>query len=107
MLKDNVYAALDASLADADRALVDSYPGESGRRQPRHTVYVPADRYHATTVDEWGAAARDALATRLPDARALGDLLGIDESIANAVLPRVQAKLAREPIEDLRIDFED
>jgi hypothetical protein len=107
MLNDNDYAALDASLADADIALANGYPGESGRRQPVHTVYVPADRYHAATLDEWGATAREALATRIPEAGALAELLGIDESIAAAVLPRVRAKLAREPIEDLRIDYED
>ncbi len=107
MLTDNVYNALDASLADADNALAKAYPGESGRRQPVHTVYVPADRYHASTLEEWGATAQEALATRLPDAGALAELLGVDASIAAEVLPRVQAKLAREPIEDLRIDYED
>ena len=36
---------LDARLANADAALAAAYPGDRGRRQPVHTVYVPADRY--------------------------------------------------------------
>jgi citrate lyase beta subunit len=34
-------------------------------------------------------------------------LLGQDSALAEAVAPRVEAKLADEPIEDLRLDFED
>jgi citrate lyase beta subunit len=37
----------------------------------------------------------------------LARLISVDESIAADVLTRVAAKLASEPIEDLRIDFED
>jgi len=42
-----LYAALDAHLADADAALVRLYPGDDGTRQPIHTVYLPADRFHS------------------------------------------------------------
>ena len=34
-------AATDAALADTDAFLQRAYPGEDGRRQPVHTVYVP------------------------------------------------------------------
>ena len=47
-LDERVLADLDARLADTDAFLDRAYPGEDGRRQPVHTVYVPADRY---TVD--------------------------------------------------------
>ena len=40
---------LDEQLAAADAALAEHYPGDRGVRQPVHTVYVPADRYTATT----------------------------------------------------------
>ena len=33
-------AAIDAQLADTDRLLEQSYPGDDGSRQPVHTVYV-------------------------------------------------------------------
>ncbi|HEY3631252.1 MAG TPA: aldolase/citrate lyase family protein [Jatrophihabitantaceae bacterium] len=88
-LADRVEAILAGDDAERDRR----YPGLPPGRQPVHTVYVPADRFTATTVRDWGAAAERAL-----DAH--GPLDGFDEA-------PVRAKLAREPIEDLRIDFED
>ncbi|HEX8627354.1 MAG TPA: aldolase/citrate lyase family protein [Catenuloplanes sp.] len=94
-LGDDVYAELDRRLASVDAQLRARYPGEPAGRQPVHTVYVPADRFTADLVASWGAAALDALAAHppLPFPTALAD--------------RVRAKLAREPIEDLRIDLED
>ena len=61
-----------------------------------HTVYVPADRLEAG----------------LPAAVRAGGALAAVEAhgplpFADASTERVLAKLAREPIEDLRIDFED
>jgi len=92
---------LDANLAEADRALRDGYPGERSGRQPVHTVYVPADRYSERLVPDWGAAALAALDADPDGFRAvLGDGDGGLEE-------RVRAKLTAEPIEDLRIDFED
>ena len=52
---------LDARLADADAALAAEYPGDRGRRQPVHTVYVPADRYDLATVRGWADEAKQAL----------------------------------------------
>ena len=52
---------LDHQLAAADAALTGDYPGDRGTRQPVHTVYVPADRYTATTVSDWGRTALAAL----------------------------------------------
>ncbi|TWH22876.1 DUF6986 family protein [Prauserella rugosa] len=93
-LTEDVYARIDASLAVADARVAATYPGEPTGRQPVHTVYVPAGRFHADLVGEWGAAALDVLAT--------GELDAPDD-----VLTRVRTKLTTEPIEDLRIDFED
>ncbi|MBO3746588.1 aldolase [Streptosporangiaceae bacterium NEAU-GS5] len=60
--------------------------------QPIHTVYVPADRLTPGTVTEWG-----------------GEALRLAEAYLEPgpLRERVVAKLRREPIEDLRIDFED
>lgn len=107
MLNEDVYATLDQALAAADRAADHDYPGDRGARQPIHTAYVPADRYHPGLAAEWGATAQAALGRYLPDSAALADLLGIAPAIAADVLPRVSAKLGLEPIEDLRVDFED
>ncbi len=91
---------LDARLADVDAAVAAHYPGARPGRQPVHTVYVPADRFHAPLVAEHGAAALAAIEEH--EAVLLG-LIGDDHDL----LARVREKLAREPVEDLRIDFED
>ncbi len=93
-------AELDVRLADVDAALAAHYPGGRPGRQPVHTVYVPADRFHAPLVAEHGAAA---LATIEEHEALLLGLIGDDHDL----LARVREKLAREPVEDLRIDFED
>ncbi|WP_405064302.1 aldolase/citrate lyase family protein [Kribbella sp. NBC_01505] len=95
-------AELDRRLGAADAALAADYPGDRGVRQPVHTVYVPADRYDDRTVADWGAQARAAVA-----GHELADVLELPAELAGAVLDRMSAKLEREPIEDLRIDFED
>ena len=96
---------LDQRLASADAQLVRRFPGEAATRQPVHTVYVPADRYHAGLVDEWGSQAL-AVVDQHPAtyAEVIAGATGDDpEQLTSLVL----AKLGREPIEDLRIDFED
>lgn len=92
-------AELDARLAAADAALAAQYPGERGGRQPVHTVYVPADRYAADLVPGWGE-----LALRAVDEQAalFGELVADPD-----IVERVREKVRVEPIEDLRIDFED
>ncbi|MBH5333878.1 aldolase [Streptomyces pactum] len=96
-----------SSLAGVDAELARRYPGDPGTRQPVHTVYVPADAFSATTVREWGDQALAALDRHAPDAAALAAVLGIPDDLAGPVYDRVRAKLEREPVEDLRIDFED
>ena len=94
-LPDDVYAELDRRLGPVDATLRQRYPGAAPGRQPVHTVYVPADRVHAELAQRWGVEARAALRAFPP--------LPFDAGLAD----RVVAKLRREPIEDLRIDFED
>ena len=98
---------LDTHLAGADDALAAGFPGERADRQPVHTVYVPADRYDAGLVPRWGAEALAALDAHGGDAAAYAAVLGLPADLAAEVVTRVRAKLAAEPIEDLRIDFED
>ncbi|WP_309065420.1 DUF6986 family protein [Microbacterium sp.] len=105
-LDDGDYADADAALAATDRLLVESYPGDTGTRQPIHTVYIPGDRYRAGIAGEWGAEALQAV-------EAAGGLDSLAEELtggtadAGIIASRVAAKLRSEPIEDLRIDFED
>ena len=100
-LPDDVHAELDRRLAPVDAARLAAYPGERPGRQPVHTCYVPADGVVPGLARAWGTAALEAL-----DAHGLPDL-GLDPALVEQVLPRVRAKLAAEPVEDLRVDAED
>ncbi len=104
---DDLADRLDRDLAESDAVVRARYPGDDGRRQPVHTVYVPADRYDAGLPQHWGAQALAVLDHHLPDPAALARVVGVDEAVAAEVLPLVRAKLVTEPIEDLRIDLED
>ena len=98
-LAEALTAELDERLLGADTALAEQFPGDTPDRQPVHTVYVPADRFAEDLADTWGRAA-----TAVVDQH--GDLFA--ELVAGAdQVDLVRAKLASEPIEDLRIDFED
>ncbi|PVG84504.1 aldolase [Nocardioides gansuensis] len=98
---------LDAMLAADDERLAAAYPGDRGVRQPVHTVYVPGDRYDAGTVTAWSAAAVEALEQYGGSPAQLADATGLDAGLVADLAGRVRAKLEQQPIEDLRIDFED
>jgi citrate lyase beta subunit len=106
-LADAVREDVGASLAEVDAELARRYPGDPGTRQPVHTVYVPGDVIAADTVRSWGDQALAALDEHAPDAASLAAVLCLGDELAEPVYERVRAKLEREPIEDLRIDFED
>ena len=97
---------IDQYLGDTDIFLARCYPGEDARRQPVHTVYVPADRFTADLPRQWGTAART-LVDDHGGIEALCADLGLSPELVDQVAPRVLAKLENEPIEDLRLDFED
>src|SRR3954453_12926524 len=100
-LDEEIYAELDRRLEPVDAARLAAYPGDRPTRQPVHTCYVPADAVVPGIERAWGDAALGAL-----DAHGLPDL-GLDPALVADVLPRVRAKLAAEPVEDLRVDAED
>jgi citrate lyase beta subunit len=97
---DRLADEVDERLEAADAALARAYPGGRPGRQPVHTVYVPADRFRADLAAQYGA---EALRTTHEHEAVLLDLLDGD----GALLQRVRDKLGREPVEDLRVDFED
>ncbi|GAA4094327.1 DUF6986 family protein [Actinomadura miaoliensis] len=100
---DDLSARVDAVRAEHDR----HFPGPATGRQPVHTVYVPADRFSPSTPTDFGAEALRLLNTHTPGAGSFGTAFGIDPEIAGTVRERVAAKLAAEPVEDVRVDFED
>ncbi|MFL1379947.1 DUF6986 family protein [Nocardiopsis protaetiae] len=103
----DLVAGLDSRLAGADARLGREYPGARGDRQPVHSVYVPADRVGPGLAADWGAQALAALDEYAPEPADLARATGLDEQAVADALPRVRAKLATEPVEDLRADFED
>jgi len=83
------------------------YVGDSGARQPVHTVYGGAHLFTAETARKLGELSVRALETYAPDARTFAEVVGIPAALAPTVYERVLAKLQREAVEDFRIDFED
>lgn len=82
-------------------------PGERPERQPVHVVYGGAHLFRHDTAARLGARALEALDAYAAEPSTLADALGIDPALAAPVHARVRDKLAREPVEDFRIDFED
>ena len=105
-LDDAVLDVVDSRLATTDEHLLRDFPGDDGRRQPVHTVYVPADRYTPALPGEWGAAAL-ALVAEHGGMEEVCRVAGVPADLLADVAGRVSAKLAVDPIEDLRLDFED
>jgi citrate lyase beta subunit len=98
---------LDRLLAVADAELASGYEGGGWGRQPVHTAYIPAHRFGLESVRQWGAQALAAMVEFAPGPGELADATGLAPGVAAEVRPLVLAKLASQPIEDLRIDFED
>ena len=83
------------------------YPGDSGSRQPVHTVYGGAHLFSSDTAKKLGELALRALDTFAPDANTFAEAIGVRGELAGKVYERVRDKLRREAVEDFRIDFED
>lgn len=104
----SVRERIDELLTPVDAAAARAYPGDHGGRQPIHSVYLPGDLYTPATPARWGEEALAAVA----DAGGMLELLRIhgfveQEDEAELIAAKVTAKLHSEPIEDLRLDFED
>lgn len=77
------------------------------RRQPVNVVYGGAQLFKANTCARLGELARQALSLYASEPAALASALGLPGDLAERVYRRVEHKLASEPVEDYRIDFED
>ena len=105
----DVIAEVAARLAGTHADFAARYPGESGARQPAHTVYGGAHLFRADAARKLGGVAIRYLEEYAPDPEALAKAVGLAGSpeFIEAVFGRVRAKLEHEPIEDFRLDFED
>jgi citrate lyase beta subunit len=88
-------------------AFASRYPGESARRQPVHTVYGGAHLFKSDTAPRLGTLAMRSFETYAPDAQIFAQALELPDKLADTIYERVREKLAREAVEDFRIDFED
>jgi citrate lyase beta subunit len=86
--------------------MIDTSTNQPGR-QPVHTVYGGAHLFAPDTATKLGAIAIKTLREYAPDAGVLAAALGLDRDLAARIYPRIVEKLAREPVEDYRLDFED
>jgi citrate lyase beta subunit len=104
-------ADITRPLAEASARFSQRYPGASAERQPVHSVYGGAQLYKAGGHTRLGSLALASMDAHAPDSATFAQALGLDSArapgLAHMVYTRVREKLAREPVEDLRIDFED
>lgn len=105
-MDDSGLAHIDDLLAETDALLSRNYPGTRPTRQPVHTVYLPGDRFGAGEVARWGEQALAAVDSG-PGLGALCSAVGVPPELIESIAERVADKLVTEPIEDLRLDFED
>src|SRR5262249_6771282 len=98
-------------LGIVNKAAARAWPGETGDRQPVHTVYGGAHLFRSDSAAKLGAVALAALDEYAPDGASLARVLGLERTVgddfADTVRQRILEKLRREPVEDFRIDFED
>ncbi|MGI9019036.1 MAG: DUF6986 family protein [Euzebya sp.] len=97
-----------AGVDAADAAYAVAWPGRPTGRQPVQVLYVPADQITPTTTSDAGRTASDLVDRFAPDVARFADLTGLgSHAVAGRVHQQVITKLRDEPVEDLRIDFED
>ena len=106
-LSEQTVRELGARLKAHHQELAQHYPGESGTRQPVHTVYGGSHLFKSDTTKKLGDLALKSLAQYAADATTFAEAIGVDPAVASIVYGRVQEKLKREAVEDFRIDFED
>jgi citrate lyase beta subunit len=94
-------------LKQSNAAHAAEFSGDTGTRQPVHTVYGGAHLFRAGTARTLGSLAMRALEEFGSEPSEFAAALGIPASIASTVHERVRHKVEREPVEDFRIDFED
>ena len=87
---------LPESLTAANHEFSNRYPGDSGHRQPVHTVYGGAHLFKADLCRKMGAIAEKTLAEYAPDAATLALAIGIPNPLADIVYERVIEKLRRD-----------
>ncbi|SRR6266511_4051496 len=113
-------APIRTALRKANAQFARVFPGETGERQPVHTLYGGAHLFRSDSAPKLGALALAALDEFAPDGQALARVLDLEAAagsgaalappapeFADTIRTRIANKLWREPVEDFRLDFED
>jgi citrate lyase beta subunit len=100
-------STMTAPLEKALGPFMRRFPGSAGERQPVHTVYGGAHLFKFDTARKLGEKAMAALDEHGVDPWVFARAIGMNEAYAERIWQRVVEKLAREPVEDFRADFED
>lgn len=94
-------AKITSGLQQANMAFAEKYPGETGRRQPVHTVYGGAHLFKADSARRLGALALRSLEAYAPDAFIFARAIGLpgaeDLPLALAGDAGLQEQLKNEP----------
>lgn len=94
-------------LNGATARITSDFPGDSPDRQPVHTVYGGAHLFRSDTSGRLGELALHALNQWCETPEVMAEVLDLPQDLAGVVHTLVAEKLAREPVEDFRLDFED
>src|SRR5689334_16743340 len=106
-LKDSEIDKLSEPLQHALQPFMRRFPGSAGERQPVHTVYGGAHLFKSDTTRKLGEKAMSVLDEQGVDPFTFVRAIGVSDVHAETIWRRVVEKLAREPVEDFRVDFED
>src|SRR5215471_7052757 len=99
-LSDKKLAKALSRIRDAQDEYTRHYPGDSGARQPVHTVYGGANLFTADTARKLGEVALRVLEANAPEPTAFAEAIGVAPALATKVYERVVGKLRSEPVED-------
>jgi citrate lyase beta subunit len=98
---------LSAKVREANQAFSQKYPGETGQRQPVHTVYGGAHLFKSDSAERLGGLARRSLDQFAPDfltfAKAIG-LPGADELPASLEQDEKLAALIEANLDEVRLE---
>src|SRR5258708_11128751 len=96
-LNDHNTGSVVQKLSHANSEFAAAYPGDSGERQPVHTVYGGAQLFRSNSADALGRKALETLRRYAPDTAALAEVTGIPTAVATTVYQPAVAQLERQP----------
>src|SRR5688572_1046027 len=93
-LDPEILSAITARLRQSMTGFAKAYPGETGRRQPVHTVYGGAQLFKSDTTVKLGQLAVRSFEAFAPDAGVFGEAIGLPAALRETIFERVGEKLA-------------